>query len=185
MRVSIGNKKIGRNTTIFNMGPATSCPSKALGLCQLCDTSKCYALKAERQYPAVLPYRENQAFSWAMETAETIAADIKSQSTKNTKFVRFNESGDFYGQDCVTKIKAIARLLPEYKLYGYTARKDLSFTKLPSNLCINGSNWARGKMNKFTAVTIVDDSRPVCVGDCRICGLCKTAKKLTIQIPMH
>ena len=59
---TIGNKKIGNDTLIFNMGSATDCPSKKLGLCRHCD--KCYALKAERQYPQVRPFRDRQADYW-------------------------------------------------------------------------------------------------------------------------
>ena len=60
-----GNHKIGKDTLIFNMGPAKTCPSKALGLCQLQDTNKCYAHRAEVQYSkTVLYYRIRQMNLW-------------------------------------------------------------------------------------------------------------------------
>jgi len=66
MKFKRGNKKLGKDTLIFNMTSATNCPSKRLGLCQLkgrCE-SKCYALRAEKRFPAVLEYREEQAGDW-------------------------------------------------------------------------------------------------------------------------
>ena len=185
MKFSIGNKKIGRNTLIFNLGSAKRCPSKKLGLCQLCDPKKCYALKAEKMYPPVLPYRNRQERDWKKQSAADIASDLSRHSTRNTQYIRFNESGDFWDQDCIEKLKTIARLLPEYCFYGYTARKDLSFKRLPKNLCINGSNWKRGNMNSFMAVAEYSGNNPICAGDCRICGLCKKARNLTIECKMH
>jgi hypothetical protein len=185
MEFSKGNTKIGRNTLIFNMGPAKTCPSLKLGLCQLDCPGKCYAHKAEVQYPAVLPYRQRQAKSWKRQSYLKIAWDIADNRTKNTKYVRFNESGDFYGQSCIEKLKDIAWACPDLKFYGYTARKDLSFAGLPDNLCINGSNWRRGKMNSFTAVKAYSGDNPICAGDCRICGLCKKANSLTIECLLH
>ena len=48
-----GNHKIGKDTLIFNMGPASLCPSKDRGLCQVAH--KCYALRDERRYHHVVP----------------------------------------------------------------------------------------------------------------------------------
>jgi hypothetical protein len=142
-------------------------------------------LKAEKQYPSVLPYRKRQAKMWKSETSAQTTKSIADNATRNTKYIRFNESGDFYGQRDVNKLKAIAKMLPWFTFYGYTARKDLSYTSLPANLCINGSNWRRGKMNSFTAVPEYTGDNPICAGDCRICGLCKKANSLTIECKLH
>ena len=62
--VQFGNNKLPKTTVIFNMGPAKECPANALGLCELGKTGKCYAMKAERLYPQVLPYRIRQKNYW-------------------------------------------------------------------------------------------------------------------------
>jgi hypothetical protein len=149
MQIKIGNLKIGRDTAIINMGSALLCPSDKLGLCK-CSLI-CYAKKAERQYPAVLPYRNRQADYWINNTAEKISADINNyiKNKKGIKFIRFNESGDFYGQECVEKLKYIADHL-SLIVYTYTAREDLIFDNLPGNLVINGSCFLIS--NEFRAV---------------------------------
>ena len=96
---TIGNKKIGKDTLIFNMGSATNCPSKKLGLCKHCD--KCYALKAEKMYPQVLPFRQKQEKYWLNTSIDLIIDDFVLALTKhkNIKYVRFNESGDFHSDN--------------------------------------------------------------------------------------
>lgn len=180
-----GNKKIGKDTLIFNMCPATDCPAKALGLCQLSNTNYCYALHAEKMFPTVLPYRRRQAEIWENQTVELRHAISDLAVAKPTKYVRYNESGDFRTQNDVDKLALMAYLLPDLVVYGYTARKDLCFAGRPKNLIINGSGWSRGKMNKFLAVRKPSGNNPVCPGDCSICGLCKSEKGITVEIPMH
>ena len=168
------------------MTSATDCPSKKLGLCQLANCTDCYAYNAERQYPAVLPYRRRQSvlwrdFKWFCSEFSWFLLSKK----KPIKYVRFNESGDFTDQTCVDNLKKLAKKYPNIQFYGYTARKDLSFRNLPANLAINGSNWRRGRMNRFVAVMRPSGSNPVCPGDCRTCNLCKTARGLTIENVLH
>ena len=75
--ISSGNLKLPRTTAIFNMGPATSCVAKALGLCRAYSpngTHVCYAKKAETpRTPGVLPYRVEQMKFWKKVTAEEFA----------------------------------------------------------------------------------------------------------------
>lgn len=180
-----GNSKIGKDTIIFNMGPATDCPSKRLGLCQLENPRHCYARIAELRFPSTLAYRKRQASAWITSTCAEIVADIQATRTKKVKYVRFNESGDFYTQSDVGKLAIIARLLPDLVFYGYTARKDLSFVYRPKNLVICGSGWKRGKMNRFNAVREYTGKHAQCFGDCRTCNLCKHESGITIENKMH
>ena len=76
VKVSIGNRKVGRDTIIMNITSSTDCPSRKRGLCQV-PPGACYALSAEHRYPEVLPYRRSQTRIWDKLTAEEIAADIK------------------------------------------------------------------------------------------------------------
>lgn len=187
--VSQGNHKLGKDTLILNMTSATKCPSKALGLCKI--PGKCYAMKAERMYPRVLPYRTKQAEYWDKNGPIKIAADLREEIKRHTKsrikYIRIAEAGDFRTQADVTKLYIIADLLADTGviIYGYTARKDLEFPYGPPNLVLNGSGFMLDNM--FTAVDpkTMSNYQVKCAGNCRICSLCKAAGKQDIKVAMH
>ena len=179
-------KKKKNDTIIFNMGSATDCPSKRLGLCQLDNCRNCYAYMAELRFPKTLDYRRRQEAMWKTTSAFVLAMAIAQRShNKKIKFVRFNESGDLWDQDCVTKLCDIARMLPDLTFFGYTARKDLDYEARPDNLRVNGSGWSRGKMNKFIAVPEASGNNPLCFSDCSVCNLCKIEAGLIIENELH
>jgi hypothetical protein len=186
LEYAIGNSKIGKDTIIINMGPATSCPSKA---CDLCAVPRCYALKAEKLYPGCLPYRKRQAKYWLTNGADQILNDVMGALThhKKVKYIRFNESGDFYSQKCVNKLYSICSNMytarPDIKIYTYTARKDLKFAARPKNLVINGSGFMID--NNFLAVPEYSKRAKKCAGDCRICKLCAVAGGRVIENLYH
>jgi len=189
MLISQGNHKLGKDTLILNMTSATDCPSRALGLCKL--PSKCYAMKAERMYKAVLPYRRKQAEYWDKTGPIKIAADLREELGRHTKppikFIRISEAGDFRTQADVTKLYIIADLLVNTGviIYGYTARQDLEFPQGPANLVLNGSGFMLDNM--FTAVDpkSLANYQVTCAGNCRICNLCKAAGKQDIKVGLH
>lgn len=190
MTLSRGNHKLGKDTLILNMSPARDCPSRKKGLCKVADI--CYARKAERQYPAVIPYRMKQAESWNDSTAEEIYNDIINivrRAKKNvTKYVRFSESGDFNTQRDVTKMSKIADKLEPYgiRMYGYTARQDLNFKNISRNMVVNGSSFRED--NEFTAVPkdyMLEPQEMFCPGDCRDCHACKNKNNLRIMCKYH
>lgn len=170
------------------MGSAHECPSLKLGLCQLKNPGKeCYAMKSERQYPSVKPYRQAQKVIWQGSTAEDIAAQLFSivaRRKKPLKYLRLNESGDFWGQPCVDKASKLAQLIEPLgiKVYCYTARKDLKYKQVHKNLTINGSNFK--VHNNFRAVDRFT-SRIVCGGNCRTCNICKESRNIEIQVLKH
>ena len=185
IKVSNGNKKIGNDTLILNMNSATDCPSKELGLCTI-EGNKCYALKSEKCYPQVLPYRREQAVYWTVTPAREIAEDLRNVLRRKRtpiRYIRFSEAGDFSRQRDVTKMKDIARRIPEVSFYGYTARRDLDFNEIPDNLAVNGSGFMVS--NSFTAVHDVSESEIQCPGNCRECDLCKAANGLDIKVKYH
>jgi len=183
-KYSIGNKKLGKDTLIFNMGPATTCPSRARGLCQV-PAGKCYALKAERCYPACLPYREAQEMYWRTHSAGEIARDLIKvlDRKKAVKFVRVNESGDFRSLADVAKLFGLARLVPWVRFYVYTARRDFiqDLRTAPRNLVVNGSGFMVD--NNFLYEAKEFDYK--CPGDCRTCQHCKVKGQKTIRIAAH
>jgi hypothetical protein len=187
MEYSIGNSKIGKDTLIFNMTSATNCPSKKLGLCK--HPNKCYAMKAERMYKQVLPFRERQAHYWESNNVDTIFNDLLNalNKHKNVKYIRFSESGDFTTQADVDKLLTICFMLyrerPDIVVYGYTARKDLDFTGRERNLVIQGSGFKID--NEFIAVGEYSEGSIQCKGSCASCSLCKEKGNRTIEVMYH
>ena len=206
LEVVNGNKKLGKDTLIFNLGSASECPSKKLGLCLIPD-EKCYALKAEKMYPGCLPYRQRQSEYWLSNTAEQIFHDFKGllikykALKKRVKYLRFNESGDFHNQSCVYKLSVIAgKLFNEFNIttYGYTARKDLSFNSV--NFLAKGSSHIQGNNGICIARKLAKKEYPKgkarayhengikyvsCIGSCFACKLCKVDSKINIVIALH
>jgi hypothetical protein len=185
-----GNMKLPNTTAIFNMETATSCSSKKLGICKASiQGANCYALKAEKLYINVLPFRMRQAKLWKSITAEDFAFQfLMSNATKAKPFkmLRFNESGDFTNQASVDKAEKIARILKRsgIKTYCYTSRSDLSFKNV-RDLIITGSNFKKdGIKNIFKIVKDVKKDRPsgygVCPMNCRICSRCSNSNTKTV-----
>ena len=196
-----GNLKIGNDTIIFNMGPAATCPSAARNLCA--HAKECYALKAERIYKNVTPYRERQREYWLNTPPAQIYFDLLQQYGNKLRagkinYFRFNESGDFHGPECIRKAAQIAKGL--YESYGvltytYTARRDLFEeirTAIDQNrpyFTVNGSNFS-GLSNRFEVIrdrqlfkTIPAANR--CPGNCRFCYKCKTTHGRRLFVLMH
>jgi len=188
LEMSRGNTKLPKTTAIFNLSSATDCPSRKLGLCKLCG--KCYALKAERQYKQVKPYRDRQEKYWKYSNASAFAVTFRNAIVKMRKkptHIRFNEAGDFHSQECVDKMEDIARMLKHdgTTCYVYTARQDLDFSKCKA-LTINGSGFRpTPEDNIFQAVEELPVGELHCAGNCRKCTLCTEKKSRTIYIKIH
>jgi hypothetical protein len=101
--------------------------------------------------------------------------------------IRFNESGDFSGPECIDKLCQIACAFPSIKVYGYTARKDLHergyFKDIPENIVITGSGFM--VHNEFGPYYKDTHGKVDCLGDCGICNLCKERKEKIIYNPLH
>lgn len=190
IRFSKGNRKLPKTTAILYITSAKECPSKKRGLCQI-PPGKCYALKAERLYKYSRPYRDEQTCQWDGHLTRTIAEMIlwhnKHAWKYKVKLVRFNEAGDFRGQRDIDKMSRLAHFLKRsgIKVYGYTARKDLDFSNVDSNMIVNGSGFM--VHNKIIVVPKKElhKFRYRCKMNCRICNLCTRKKKITIHIPLH
>ena len=125
--VSFGNRKLASTCMIYNMTSAAACPADKLGMCP--HSSVCYAKKAERLYPRVLPYRQRQE-DWWRSQQDPIA--FVRALRKTTKYFRFSEAGDFRIQHDVTRMAVVCSMLVANGItcYGYTARYDLDFSTL-------------------------------------------------------
>ena len=184
---SFGNTKLPRTTAIFNMSSATDCRASRKGLCQLKNINKCYARKAEIQYPPVLPFRRRQEEFWSKCTAHSfISKLLECSRTIPITHLRLNEAGDFKTQRCVGKAVKIAKILKDrYDIttYCYTARIDLDFTKR-GPLVINGSNFMVD--NKYSITyTDIKQGEPKCIMNCRLCDLCAQKGRKVIKVKLH
>jgi len=192
--ISSGNNKVPRTTAIFNMGPAIECPSFKLGFCQAFRNGKhvCYAKKAERGcYPDVLPSRIRQKNYWKKISSKKFANDfilLNSLKTKKYIALRFNESGDFWSQKCLNKAENIAKILSEHnvKVYCYSSRKDLDFSKI-KYLIVSGSNFKKEGIKNIFKMIQKNEKVPkgyeICPGNCKICNRCmQKNKKLLLLV---
>jgi hypothetical protein len=194
LEIKYGNAKLGINTIIINMGTATDCPSAKLGMCNAINLGiKCYALKAEEQYPNSVPaYRYRQFEYWRNNTGNKIANDIIQKIANKTgdpiKYIRFNESGDFWDQEDIKKLSIIAKKLKNFGIvtYGYTARHDLNYDKV--EFLVKGSGHTKGN-NGMTTIITKDQEVPegfkLCPGSCKSCNLCMVNKKFNIAFRRH
>jgi hypothetical protein len=185
-----GNLKIGYNTIIFNIGSAHNCISAKLGLCQLKDSNKCYAYRAEKQYKTVLTYRNRQLKYWDKVSVHQFIKDIGNIVNKSNipiKYMRFNEAGEIRNKNDILKIDFIAKwLYSEYGIitYMYTARIDmLPLLKQLKNVVINGSGFMIH--NEYKAVDKITNKKNMCIGNCNICNKCKHASNRTVEVLIH
>lgn len=169
-----GNSKIDKSCNVFNL------PTH---VCQL-NCPGCYALKAEKRFPAVLASRNyNHRISESTSVFITmILADI--DKSKNTIF-RVHESGDFYSQAYVLKWKIIAEQRPDVRFYAYTKKKqtlDLSsLVALPNFNIIDsmtplGVNYGDKEYcdklvsgHGYTLCPCAKDVHVACMKDCQVC----------------
>lgn len=189
--IKFGNTKLPASTLIFNMGKAEECPSMKLGYCLYSNI--CYARQAEQFHSNCVPqYRERQANYWLSNSAETICQDLYEVIYKKRKkptLFRFNESGDFYSQECIKKLDQIAKYLKEkfdIVTYGYTARKDLDFSNvsfLVKSSCSNNGN--NGITRVFEKKVTIPDGYIKCPGSCKKCALCSSDKGYNIAFIRH
>lgn len=188
--LSYGNNKLPKTTAIFNLNSAFDCPSDKKGMCALSQI--CYAKQAEKQYPAVLPYRRRQAEYWNSVTGEQFAQDfVEATKTKTIKLkhLRFSEAGDVSNENDIVKLETIATILKEHGItcYIYTARLDLfsRFQALTSNLVVNTSGKKVKGLNSFKAVDKFSGKHFTCCADCNKCSLCATQHDKIVEVLKH
>lgn len=156
-----GNKKYrsDKNTKyyIWSLPAVITCPNRT----ELCEIY-CYARKAERQYPAVLPSRQNNLkLSMQSDFAEQMIAYFEKKLFRVNKHgkkvenwwiakrkrvvVRIHESGDFYNQTYADAWIKVAEHFADYKkLVFVTYSKSFRFfdgKKLPRNFVFRASIW--------------------------------------------
>lgn len=209
--LSKGNKKLvgdqENSFIIWNIPAIITCPWKT-GNCK----KFCYAVKAERVYPTVLPCRTR---NWEEAEKESFINDMilhikwhtekKSNKGKNIWF-RIHESGDFYNQAYFDKWVKIASEFPQVNFLAYTKSvKFMNETELeiPSNLVIRFSVWddtnaaeleiaKKLQLPIYTAFDpatleekIVVENYVKCDCDCSKCKMCYTGKIKKLAVAIH
>ena len=193
MILSKGNKKLPTTTAIFNLPSQITCPN-ATEECK----KWCYAKKAERMYPNVLPFRMKN-LELTKDTEARLINDVNEELKKSQKVthVRIHESGDYYNQQYLNKWFVIAVCNPNLTFYSYTKMWNLDYSRKPSNMIVllsdDTGKWQR-HYYKFDGVTYVEDDKNkrntikqhlrntingkqlerkfTCVGDCKVCNKC-------------
>ena len=126
------NSKLGKNTMMFNV-PATA---------EVCGRvcKGCYAHKAYRIYPNVLPAQELRLEASKRDDFVQVVNGEISRLRNTPKYFRIHGSaGEFYSQEYVKKWIAIVKANPSLHFYVYTKRlKDFDFSALKalSNIAV-------------------------------------------------
>lgn len=204
---SYGNKKLPRNTMIFNLTTAMNCPSK---LCKFFDT--CYAKAGDNKNinPALSGLRNQFMLKYITikELLKLIEMYIE-YAPMRIKRIRVSESGDFSTQQQVDVAKKLAaHLKKKYNIdtVVYTAQP---FDFSGNELIVNASNekvigadryfYARDlktfnemgiDMTEDLKIKYMEDGQPyyMCPCECRKCNFCyrtrqengENSEKLTI-----
>lgn len=193
LHISRRNKKLVPNKLtafiIWNLPAIITCPF-ATALCK----KSCYAVKAEKAYPSVMPARtDNFYMSLRDDFVDLMTAEIiriAKGCRKANIIVRIHESGDFYNKAYAEKWLQIMENCKgdsRIKFIAYTKSfRYFDGVKLPKNFALRASVWAdttaeslqtiaRNGWPIYTAVEKFQpgDSFTRCrCKDCAACAMC-------------
>lgn len=172
-----GNKKMSWPT--FNLPARKTCPNSTAA----CRRS-CYAMKAERMYPSVLPCRSRNLEATADLPAfvDDICGQL-ARCRKTREIFRIHESGDFYSAEYFDAWAEIARRNPETQFFAFTKVFDLFDRDRPANLTLIASLFhdddrkAPKGAPVFRTVPRGETAPGTrCAGNCDTCGICPYAE---------
>lgn len=171
--ISFGNRVLPKHIAIFNIPTEVTCP-----YCDLCK-STCYAKKAERLYPQVLPSRyKNLRLTESPQFADDMAKLIDHMGII---MMRPHEAGDYYNQEYADKWDYIIRKNPHVRFFAYSKseyrpRERSNYhtvnSLLPDGTINYGSeDYIKEKAKKFHAVICPyqNKGQKVCGSKCDIC----------------
>jgi hypothetical protein len=179
-RMSMGNMKLDKSIAIFSLPAVRTCLN-----CSSCAKT-CYARKAERMYPKVRKFR-NDNLTLVTKYRDTFVMMINHQiKSLNVKTVRIHESGDFFSQDYLDMWTSIIRENPKTRFYAYTKVVHLldfseitglhNFNLVKSVLPDGDKNygdlmWLNNKLIKYDIPVCPATMRKgvKCGKDCQIC----------------
>ena len=179
---------------IWNIPAIVTCPYRT----PHCEKD-CYALKAERAYPDVLPSRyrhleESKRDDFVNRMVLTILERRKNMR-KQELTVRIHESGDFYSEEYADKWLRIAETVKDenivFKCYTKSAR-FFDGKKLPPNFRLRYSVWddtpeeeleiaKRNGWPIYTAVEKFEKNDGYAHCKCVNCTKCKMCENMSIK----
>ena len=190
LNISDGNKKLVPNAgtafIIWNLPAVITCPYATEHCKQFC-----YATKAEKAYPQVLPSRmanfnASKQNDFSIRLLYTILK-VLAKSRKNNLVVRIHESGDFYNKRYADIWLNVARKITDKRVKFMAYTKSFKFfdgEQIPANFSLRASIWddtketqkeivARNAWPIYTAVehfTSCDNFTQCRCSDCATCG---------------
>jgi len=143
----------------FSLPTTHSCPGATL-TCM----NWCYAKKAEKSYPKVLPCRIRNLNDSKREDFKDKMISLISKT--NSNYIRIHESGDFYSQIYLDKWIDICKNFPEKTFLAYTQCYKLDYSKKPDNLIIYWTMWPDSRGLPETGLkAIVISKKGKCIGN--------------------
>jgi hypothetical protein len=179
--VSEGNTKLGKVLNV-SLPPGSTCPA------DVPCASRCYALKAWRQYPNVRTcWGDNLEFYRAAPEGY-FNSILEQVARRKPQLVRWHVSGDIPDAPYLEGMVDLAYALPSRKFLAFTKNYDLvcARAEYPGNLKIVLSAWPgwplpAGALDRFPVAWIRSSENPdpripstahACPGGCDNCGLC-------------
>jgi hypothetical protein len=109
---------------------------------------RCYAMKAERQYPAtrVMRWRNFNELKNCNNDVDKMASVISNSIPNRTEIVRIHSSGDFFSKAYFQAWVKVAIKNPEIQFYGYT--KALQYVNIDKPDNFNLIYSIGGKLDK-------------------------------------
>ena len=196
IKLSTGNLKM-KNVLIWNLPAQVTCVNST----ELCR-SKCYAKKAERLYPQVLPFRQSNLhsskyYTFVHDMIETIK--LMNSKRKKYKYFRIHESGDFYSEAYFIAWLEVIKVFPDIKFLAFTKSVFVRnhINRLPANLNLFYSVWNDSKPENIIyelPLALAGDCGNLyhkevkeCAGKCsdETCGMHCFNKKEDIHFSIH
>lgn len=185
-RLSLGNRKLAKGVGIFNLPAVDTCRK-----CKDCMHT-CYALQAQRQYPAVREFRNINLHLSKTNPALLKKMIVDQIRNQDIKIIRVHESGDFYSSKYVEFWYDIATELSDVKFYAYTKTfgfDDILVERLDDLENFNVINsFIDGKRNygsqEYVNTLVEDHGCFVCPakGCMSECTYCLTNKNVVFKI---
>lgn len=184
-RLSRGNAKLAKSIGIWSIPAVDTCPN-----CDDCK-AKCYAMKAQRQYPNVRVFR---LVNWILaEYYQWELADMLAEQIRKEKLavIRIHEAGDFYSHKYTMFWFDFALRHRNVTFYGYTKVQG-AYNSLNSigNVNFVSSVLPTGEVNfgdlEWVKATSKKHSFPVCPVTLGVekakcgatCRLCQTKRNV-------
>lgn len=177
--IKLGNSKLHRSCGIFDLPTSVcfhSCPN-------------CYAKKAERIYPNVLTFKNNNLKSyqdnpdyWLIQMSREIA-----KNKNKIRTFRIHSSGDFFSQEYISNWAVVVTAFPEIRFYAYTKNAGiLDFSELTClknfnliNSIADDGGYNYGKQDRIETLqnqgyflcpdTVQDNGKGYCMSGCTAC----------------